>query len=95
MAMAQEGDNVLEKGNGLNKKLAWFERKVKAKLTAAALVLVTVAFYVVVLAKLDLEYFTYYAAVVTLLIGAFSGADVWNTVAHLKSKGGANAGTDS
>jgi hypothetical protein len=55
-----------------------------------SIVLVTVAYYVVLVFRLDLDYFTYYAGFVALLLAGYTGADVANTRAFLKTKGGSS-----
>ncbi len=86
--MAETGRDILEERT--NGKLAWFDKKVKAKFTLLSIALVTVAYYVVLVWHLDLDYFTYYAGFIALLVAGYSGADVANTRAFLKSKGNAN-----
>lgn len=76
-----------EAGNG--KKAAWYERKVKAKLTVTAIALVTVAFYITLLSKAPIEWFVYYSAVIAMLVGAMSAADVMNTLSYNKTKNAA------
>jgi hypothetical protein len=65
--------------NNNGKKLAWFDRKVKAKLTVLGIVLVTIAFYIVVIFKFPLDYFTYYALSIASLVGAINISDAVNT----------------
>jgi len=90
--MGETSDSVLEEGSAVkstgNGRLAWFDRKVKAKFTLLSIVLVTAAYYIVLFFHLELDYFTYYAGFIALLLGGYTGADVANTRAFLKAKGG-------
>lgn len=68
-----------------SKTLVWFDRKIKAKFTLLAVILTTIGFYVCLFAGVTLEWFLYYAAFLSLLVGAMSAADVINTLSYNKS----------
>ena len=98
--MAQTGSPILEAGDGIassapsqpcknnnGKKLAWFDRTVKAKLTVIGVVLVTIAFYIVLIFKFPLDYFTYYALCIASLVGAINISDAVNTYAQSRYLG--------
>jgi hypothetical protein len=98
--MAEASNTILETGDGIEgsvpgqlcktnngKKLAWFDRKVKAKLTVVGIILVTVAFYIIIIFKLPLEYFTYYALCIASLVGAINISDAVNTYSQSRYLG--------
>lgn len=64
---------------------AWFERKMKAKMTTFAIILITIAFYATLGVGADLSFFVDYAVFISLLVGALNAADVINTLSFNKT----------
>jgi hypothetical protein len=98
--MAEASNTILETGDGIassapsqpcknnnGKKLAWFDRRMKLKFTLVGIILVTIAFYVVLIFGVSADYFTYYAGAIALLISGLNFADAANTYSQSRYLG--------